>query len=108
MLKLIKKHLYQLWKYQWIDNRGVETQHKFVDNVFYLDSEAGLIVYKPKTQIEADKFRNDIVNRIHSIGNDKKKSKKLFRLYKDARKKYRVSWKANTRTRLRSLVKNAI
>jgi hypothetical protein len=106
----IKKQIRQAYKYNTADWSGVEPTHRYVANVFFLDSEAGLLKFKPKTQKEASRFRDDIVNRFSQIAgfDNQERTRLFFELYKDARKKYKVSWKANFRTRCRSFIYNAV
>lgn len=110
MKKWVKNQLHQLWMYHTQDNRNVFAEHKFVSGIFYIVSEAGVLVYKPKKEHLISKFRNDIINRFEAIMENEgpSKTKDIYRLYAEARKDYKVTWRANARTRLRSLINNAI
>lgn len=106
----VKEQISQQLKAQWLDNSRVEPEHKYIGGVFYVNSEAGLLVYKPKEDEGVAKFRDDIVNKFEVLLDEKSKHKTeaMFNLYKSARKKYKVRWKANFRTRCRSLIYNAV
>lgn len=96
--------------YQCADMKGVKIEYRWSDRdrSFYLNSPAGLIRFRPKTERALTEFRNIYVNKLwglhsrHSQGENV--TKDLFRLYKQIRKDYKVSYKANLRTRLKCIL----
>ena len=105
------------WYYQWSDMGGVVPEHrlKYVNKkpVFHLNSEAGAISFKPKSDLNLSEFRNDIINRFealvvrHKAGDCVRHD--LFRLYADARTRYRgVRTKATMSVRARAIAERAV
>jgi hypothetical protein len=92
--------------YQLTDMRSVKLHFTWSDKdrAFYIDSPAGLIKYKPKTMNAQTVFRNRFINEFAKLmGRDTRGQdirKDLFRLYRQIKKEYKVSYKANFRTRL--------
>ena len=68
--------------------------------VFFMNSSAGFIKYKPKKPVDIERFRNNWVNRFMLEKGDRKR---LFKLYRELRRQERVSYKANLNTRVKDL-----
>ena len=106
MMAWIKRRI----KAQWVDKSGVRPEHKFDKTTwkFFLDSGAGLIEYKPKTDLELQEFRNKYVNRFEMIKNEgdpEKRRELFFLLYEDIRRNVkRAKYRANLRTRFEGKV----
>ena len=69
------------------------------DGKFYINSIAGLLVYKPKTLRDLTRFRNEWINRFNQCVSEKE----LFEFYADIRSKEKIKYVANLRTRLKSV-----
>lgn len=86
---------------------GVKAEYRNrVENgyeVVYINSPAGLITYKPKNVHKMMKFRNDVVNKVSQLIVNNAAEKEYFKLIKYVRANYKVEYKANMHTRLKSL-----
>lgn len=73
------------------------------DRRFYLNSEAGLLIYKPKNEQDQIRFRNAWINEFDKILTLKGKARTvaLFHFYVEIRSKERISYRANIHTRLK-------
>lgn len=102
MRKSIARFLKSQIDYQLADMKSVEISYKWSpkDKSFFIDSEAGLIKFRPRSVREMADFRDKCINKLLALKGNRKG---LFKLYKDIRKKYRVRYKANLRTRIRSV-----
>lgn len=95
--------------YQMTSMRAVRIEFNWSqrDRAFYINSQAGLIKFKPKTTVELTNFRDEHINRVDNLRRDELEgsdvTRRLFRLYKEIRKKEKVSYKANLHTRLKAL-----
>jgi hypothetical protein len=90
-------------RYQITDMSRVRPHHnvtvmsgKFIT---YLNSPAGLIKFVSKTERDFTNFRDKYVNKFEGV----KSRKEFFVLYREIRKKHRVKWSANFRTRCQNL-----
>jgi len=103
------------WLEQWIkeqvvDNSGVipESRWNQREGAFYLNSPAGLIRFKPKTDRDLSKFRDRYINRFEVLKGleGSKMIEGYFLLYDEIRACERVKYRANVRTRLKARVCN--
>jgi len=86
---------------QWTDMKAVKPEVRLVDGTFYLNSEAGLIRYRPRTTKDLTAFRDKYVNRFMLLTENYNR-RGLFSLYSQIRGDVkRASYRANVRTRLR-------
>ena len=86
-------------KAQFFEYFGTEFKVVEKDGVHYIDSIAGHITYKPKSQKDLDRFRNVWVNRL-SANHDRKS---LAYCYKQISKEFRVKYRANLITRAKNV-----
>lgn len=107
MLKPMVETMNDFLKYQTTSMSGVKAEYKNrVEGdklVSYINSPAGLIIYKTKSHHEMANFRNDVVNKVSNLIATEAKEKEYFKLTKYVREKYKVEYKANIHTRLKSL-----
>lgn len=106
MLSSLKKSLRSYMRYQWVDMSGVKPEFRQRQNLISLNSFAGTIDFKPRKLEDLYKFRDRYLNRFEGLslkireGEDV--SREMFDLYEEIRKTFRVSYRANLRTRIRS------
>lgn len=99
------KWLKQIVRYHSTDMSRVRPESRFRDGRIWLNSAAGNIEFKPKDWRELCRFRDDVVNKFDEIRScDKGQNARLFELYEYARSKYRVTYRANLRTRLKGIL----
>lgn len=96
-------------KEQMTSNAGVVPSYKWngLTRSFYLDSPAGLIQFKPKTEKDLIKFRDEFVNQFADLAEKHKissQTNEFYSLYAEIRKKYKVKYTANLATRLKGKV----
>jgi hypothetical protein len=79
---------------------------------FYIDSVAGLLVYKPKSLKDLTRFRNEWINRFEQVCRgwphdntpvSKNDERRLFEFYEEIRSKEKIKYTANLRTRLKGV-----
>lgn len=87
---------------QWTPMDNVVPTYRWsdADRAYYLNSCAGLIRYRPKTELDRTTFRDAFINRFDMIAKHGK-PEDFFALYKDIRASRVVSYRANIRTRLK-------
>ena len=90
-------------KAQFTEHSGTVFKVVEKDGVYYIDSIAGHITYKPKCQKDLDEFRNIWVNRL-SINHDREN---LAYCYGEIRKRFRVKFRANIITRVKNVYKRS-
>ena len=95
--------LVKLFHWQWCSWNTVKPVQKwdFKRREFHIISYAGTIKYRPKKEKEVSKFRDEIINKFEVI----KFTGNLFAFYRQIRNKYKVSYSANLRTRLKGMFK---
>ena len=82
--------------------------HRFdtYKRIFHIISPAGVVKWRVR-DADPDKFRNKYVNEIDRLAKEKGTGRDItresFGLYREMRKDFRVSYKANARTRLRGV-----
>lgn len=93
--------------YQLSNHSAVRLAMKYHDklNKFYIDSKAGLLVYKPKDLQDMTRFRNKWINKFETL-REKEVSgenidKELFKTYSEIIKTEKISYEANINTRLK-------
>jgi hypothetical protein len=106
MLKAFKKSLAGWARYQWTDMSGVKPEFRQRENLISLNSEAGTIDFRPRKVSDLCSFRDRYLNRFETLAkravNGDVVTRDLFDLYDDIRKAFRVRYRANLRTRVRS------
>lgn len=106
MLARLKKSLKGYLHYQWVDMSGVKPEFRQRENLISLNSEAGTIDFKPRKMSDLYRFRDRYLNRFETLANritaGESMSRELFDLYDEIRKNFRVKYRANIRTRVRS------
>jgi len=101
----MKDFLIKIVKNQMLDNRNAKPSYKWdsAKKCFFINSEAGLIKYRPKDNEDLTSFRDKFLNPVHVLASRKKSgldiSQEIFSLYRRIKKEYWVSYKANLRTR---------
>ena len=89
-----------LLKRQWIDYSNVKPMHRCDNPYIYLVSEAGMIRYKYKSLKDLTKFRDKYLNKFEALICEPE-TKRIFSLFRMIRSEFRVSYRANIRTRLK-------
>jgi len=106
MLNQLKKSLRGWAHYQWVDMSGVKPEFRQRENLISLNSEAGTIDFRPRKSSDLYVFRDRYLNRFEVLARKAteggKVARELFDLYEEIRKTFRVKYKANLRTRVRS------
>jgi len=87
------------------DDSGVAIEYRWsnIEGAFYINSEAGLIRYRPKSTKEAMEFRNTYLNEMELLSHLPKVQRlpRLFAAYRALRGRRGVRFRGNIRTRLR-------
>jgi hypothetical protein len=99
----VRKHMKSYINGQLASISSVKPDFRYsaVYRKFYMNSEAGLLIYKVRDQNDLTQFRNKWVNKFRDVSTSGDR-KDLFRFYKRIRKDVpRIRYKANIRTRLR-------
>lgn len=94
-------------KEQMVSNKGVVPEVKFLqpENIFFMNSPAGLLKYKPKTVKEMTHFRDNYVNLFEHYRQFS--PDKFFDLYAVIRKEVKgVKYTANLHTRAKGVLCN--
>ena len=86
---------------QFTDMSGVTPTVTWHKNRFFLNSPAGVIIYRPENDKDISRFRNTWVNQFKMAEKDKES---LFALYRSMKRSEKVSYKANLNTRWKSLL----
>lgn len=84
---------------QFVDNSNVVPYQTWNDrdSCFYLNSPAGLIIYRPKSVKDTSRFRDRWINKfIHA--------RNFFTLYREIIRNEKVKYRANLHTRLKLLL----
>lgn len=106
MLELLKRKVKGYLHYQWVDMSGVRPEFRQRENLISLNSEAGTIDFKPKKPADLYMFRDRYLNRFDVLSRKASEgaevARELFDLYEEIRKNFRVKYRANLRTRVRS------
>ena len=106
MRKLNLKKRFKSWAAgQLASNEQVKPEHRWDEKSrsFYLNSEWGLLCYKPKDTKELTDFRNKYINEFDWISKspDHESRRLLFyRLYQKVKALKRARYRANLRTRV--------
>jgi len=101
-------------KAQFTDISSVGLDHRWSEQhrAFFLNSEAGVLKFKPKNLYETTRFRNVYLNKFEALltrkANGENVTRDLFRLYWDIRHAERVSYNANLRTRIKMRTMNLV
>jgi len=102
MVKWLMRAVRSQAKLQWTDMKAVKPEVRLTNGTFYLNSEAGLIRYTPRTTKDLTQFRDTYVNRFVAVTADYNR-KALFHLYAEIRTQVKkASYRGNVRTRLRA------
>jgi len=104
----MKQFVKSFLKGQWTSNSSAMPTQRYdkYNRTFYLDSPAGTVKWRLRgsKDISIENFRNTYVNAIEELGRRRAKgedvTKESFKIYRDLKKEYRVSYRANFRTRL--------
>ena len=104
MKKFFKKLFSDWYRSNTCSMRGVvpEARYDYRKNVFYLSSEAGQVIYKPRDLNKLTRFRDVYVNEFNKIGSIsdlRLRRDRLFALYRKVRAEKGVKYRANLRTR---------
>jgi len=92
------------------DDSDVVLEYRWsnIEGAFFINSEAGLIRYRPKSVKEAMEFRNTYLNEMESLSQLPKEQRRqrLFTAYRALRGRRGVRFRGNIRTRLRHKLGN--
>lgn len=93
--------------YQLSDHSAVKIAVKYSEKIgkFYIDSKAGLLIYKPKDLNDMTRFRNKWINKFELLKEREKVGDnvdgEIFSTYSQLLKEEKVSYEANINTRLK-------
>lgn len=96
--------------YQLSDHSSVRIVSRYHErlNKFFIDSKAGLLVYKPKDLQDMTRFRNKWINKIELLRereiNGDSVDGELFELYSKILKSEKISYEANINTRFKKRI----
>ena len=85
-----------------VDWTNVAPKQNFTKGRFFLISPAGIIIYKPKTEVDISRFRNKWLGTFDSIAripDVEIRANAFFKLYMDIMRVEKCKYKANWRTR---------
>jgi len=108
-----KKDFPMNWLRRWAvgqiaSNRGVVTEHRWDSGkgVLFINTEAGLIQFRPKDHVQLNSFRDKYLNRIVAVSQrpGKERRSELFDIYKEIRRDRVVRFRANVRTRVEGML----
>ena len=101
-LKKVKDWIRTQIHNQFVSHDNVVSFHRLDPKTgrFYLNSPAGLIVYKPKSLADVTRFRDKWINKFETLS-EQKDSNKFYNLYVEIRKNEKVKYRANLRTRIK-------
>jgi hypothetical protein len=106
--KGVGKYISGVVENQMVSHKNVEPKFTWshTERKFYLNSEAGIIIYKPKSDLDIAKFRNTYINKFDTLIKEKAMgynvSADFFALYRRILKEVpRSQYKANIHTRIR-------
>jgi hypothetical protein len=99
-------------KYQIADHSSVKISLRYSERFgkFYIDSKAGLLIYRPKDLNDTTRFRNKWINKFELLkekettGEDIDKD--IFSTYLQILKEEKVSYEANINTRIKKSLWN--
>ncbi len=106
ILGRLRKSIKGYVRHQWVDMGQVKPEARSLPHLISLNSEAGTIDFRIRNQKDLCRFRDHYLNRFHELiakhKDGEKITRELFVLYDEIRRHFRVKYRANVRTRLRS------
>ena len=104
----MKEFFRSYWHSQWVSHKNIVPIHRFdsVRRIFHINTPAGQIKWRPKNTMPG-KFRDKYINMVDILAKKRQEGRDItrdsFKLYRQMRKDFKVSYSANIRTRVRGV-----